>query len=114
MLLRQREVHIHRIERLQRDDGRAVVEKLAEVDLADARPAGERGADGLLGDHGADVVDLGVGLLGLGFGAVEIGRRTSSFCRANRGRVPDWRGRGRRWRSAERSWACSTDGIEFH
>ena len=50
-------------------------EVLAEVDLADAQHAGERRADRLAVDGGADLADPGLGLLGLGLDAVVLGLR---------------------------------------
>ncbi len=50
-LLRHVEIDQDRIERLQRDDGRAGGQVLADVDLANAQPPGERRPDDLLLDQ---------------------------------------------------------------
>ena len=50
-LLRHVEIDQDRIERLQRDDGRARVQVLTEIDLANAEPSGERCLDDLLLDQ---------------------------------------------------------------
>ncbi len=72
LLLRQCKIDENRIQRLQRDDWLAFVDDLAQVDLADAQPAGERRTDGFLRDHGADVVRLGDGLFVARLGVVEL------------------------------------------
>ena len=58
-LLRHVEVDQDRIERLQRDDGRSRRQVLAEIDLADAQPSGERRPDDLLLDQRLLRRDLG-------------------------------------------------------
>ncbi len=73
LLLRQREFDVHRVERLQRHDRRALVEKLADADAPDTEPAGERSAHRLFCNHGADVVHLGVRLLQGRLRGLEIG-----------------------------------------
>src|SRR6185369_12408627 len=67
------EIDKDRIDRLQRDDRGAGREVLAEVDLADAEPAGEWRHDRLLIDLRADQLDLRRRLFALGGGGVEIG-----------------------------------------
>ena len=73
LLLGQGEIDKDRVEGLQGDDGVRLAEYLAEVDLADAEAAAEGGADRLLGDGGADAVDLGQCLLVSGLGLIVIG-----------------------------------------
>jgi hypothetical protein len=75
VLLRQVEVDVDRVERLQRHDLGAGSQVLTEVDLTDADASGEGSADGFLGDHRALIVDVGDGLLVLRLGAVEVGLR---------------------------------------
>ena len=57
VLLRHAEVHVDRIQRLQRHERVAAGQVLTEVDLADAEDAGERRADRLPLDRGADLAD---------------------------------------------------------
>ena len=57
-LLRQEEVDIDRIERLQGHDGGAGSQILADIDRADAEMAGERRAQHLLVDHRLLLLDL--------------------------------------------------------
>jgi hypothetical protein len=58
--------------RLQRGDGGARGQHLAQLDLADGDAAVEGGADGLLGDGGLEALHRGVGLLGARLGDVEV------------------------------------------
>ena len=51
ILLRQIEIDKHRIERLERDDGGAGGDVLAQIDLSHAELPGEGRADGFLVDH---------------------------------------------------------------
>ncbi len=73
LLLRHREVHVQRVERLQRHDRCAAGQVLAEVHLPDAQDTGERRADQLPLDRGPDLADPRLGLLVLGAGAIELG-----------------------------------------
>ena len=75
VLLRQGEVDVDRVHGLQRHDGVAAVEVLANVDPADAQHAVEAGADGLALDGGLGVGDGGLGLPLVGVGGVEIALR---------------------------------------
>ena len=73
LLLGDVEVHVDRVERMERDDRVAVVHVLAQVHRADAEPAGERRADRLLGDRRPRMASTSPhGLLGRGLAAVEI------------------------------------------
>ena len=74
-LLRQRELHIDGVERLQRHDRYAFLEKVADAHAPDAYFAGKRCAHDLLRDHGADVVDLRLRLLPRGLRLLEVGLR---------------------------------------
>src|SRR5690606_27427525 len=71
-LLRQRELDVDGIERLQRDDRRALREEIADADAPDADLARERRPHDLLRYRGPDAVDSCRRLLPLGLGAVEV------------------------------------------
>ena len=103
VLLRHREVHVEGIDGLQRHDGVAGGEVLAEVDLPDAEDAGERRADLLAVDGGADLADPRLGLRVLGAGAVVVGLGHDALRR----RRPRARSRFRRARSRCDSAAAS-------
>ena len=59
-LLRQHEIEIDGVERLQRDDHRAGADILPEVDAANAQASGEGRAQGFLRDHRFLLRDLGI------------------------------------------------------
>ena len=63
---------IERLQRHQRQPGRYV---LAELDLANAEPAGERRQDRLLSDQRLDAVDGGGGGVALGERGIDVGLR---------------------------------------
>ena len=73
LLLRDGEVDVDGPDRLQRHHRRPAVEVLAEIHLADPQNAREGRPDRLALDGGADLADLGVGLLVLGVEPVEVG-----------------------------------------
>ena len=79
LLLRHREVHVQRVERLQRHDGRAAGEVLAEVHLPDAENSREGSPDHLPLDRGPDLADARLGLLVLGAHPVELGLRDDAL-----------------------------------
>ena len=71
-LLRHAEVDVDRIERLQRHQRVAAGRVLTEVDVTDAEHAGERRADRLAVDGGADFADARVRLPLFGRRAIEL------------------------------------------
>src|ERR1700722_5102098 len=60
-LLRHAEVHINRIQRLQRDDGLTGSEVLSEIDLANAQNTGERSVNRFSRDCGTNLAYIGFG-----------------------------------------------------
>ena len=78
VLLRHTEVHVDRIQRLQRNERIAGGQVLPEVDLADAEKSGKRGADRLPLDRGVDLADLSVRLFLFGYGPVELRLRNDA------------------------------------
>src|SRR5687768_3929427 len=75
ILLRNAEVDVDRIERLQRHDRAPAGQVLTQVDGPDAEHARERCADRLAGDGGADLANLRLGLLLRRGGGIELGAR---------------------------------------
>ena len=65
LLRRQCEIDVEHRQIGQGHDRRAGIEILPEIDLADAEPAGKRGADQLLRDDGLSFLDFGIGLVEL-------------------------------------------------
>ena len=70
-LLRHEEIHVDRIERLQRHDDGAGAEILAEIDGADAEVAGERRAQHFLVEDRLLLGDLRLGVLQVGRVGIE-------------------------------------------
>lgn len=78
-LLRNAEVHVDRIERLERDQRIAAGQVLSQVDVTNAQNPGEGRADRLALNHRPDFPDLRIGLPILGGRAIELGSRDHSF-----------------------------------
>src|SRR6266542_2693902 len=72
LLLGHGEVHVDRIEGLERHDRGSPGQVLTEVDLSDPQDPGERRPDGLPFDRGADLADLGPALRILRRGLVVV------------------------------------------
>src|SRR6266545_4690130 len=79
LLLRHGEVHVDRVERLERHDRIAGLQVLAEVDLADAENPGKRRPDRLAPDRGLRLPRLRDRLLVLGRGLVVFRLRGDAF-----------------------------------
>jgi len=75
LLLREREVDVDGVDAFEDDDGIALGEELAGVNLHDAEATGEGGGEVFLGDGDLELIDGGGGLGGGRFGGVEIGGR---------------------------------------
>ena len=73
ILLRQRKVDVNGVEHLQRHHGGAATQELAKTDLPDAQTSVEWRANGPLVNHGLELLDSRVRLLGCGGGSIEIG-----------------------------------------